>query len=279
MPIDIKKLTAQYWNSEYGARRTECVCFGGGLEMETDYRTYFEAKHLKKIVPFDRNMSLLELGSGNGRWAPILAPLVAQYEGVDFSEILLRKAKRTAEENGLKNVHFHQCSVTEFSSDKQYDVIYFSSVIQYLSDDDVKKTLANLAPCIKPTTVIVECSTLRHKKREVRKREVQNKGTYFSIYRTPEEIIDIFAASGFRLYYQKRTYRFLRGARSLNRFFFRGPFVPLRIALAAFIRATRPFSLYSMLWFSVVADIVWPSPWNEGDGSFDYFLFKLDESS
>ncbi len=272
MSIEPKEGIARFWNSQEGACGT-AAGFGGGYELEADYRTYFEWKHLRRIVSFDRNMSLLEMGSGDGRWAVILAPLIKQYEGVEFSEILVGIARRAAEKNGLKNVHFHQCSATEFSSEKQFDIIYFAGVTQYLDDDGIKQTLDNLAPCIKPTTVIVERSTLRYKKRETR----LIKSKCYTIYRTPEEIKDIFAASGFRLYYQKRSYRFLRGFRLLNRFFFRGPLIPLRRVLAAFIRATKPFSLYPMLWFSVVADTVWPAPWNKGDGSHDFFLFKRDD--
>jgi len=274
MSIESKESIATFWNSRQGAHGTTAG-FGGGHELETDYRTHFEWRHLKKIVPLDSKTSLLEMGSGDGRWAVILAPLIKQYEGVEFSEILVETARQAAEKHGLENVQFRQCSVTEVSTaGEQYDVIYFAGVTQYLSDEEFKQALDNMAPSMKPTTVIVERSTVRYKKREVR----NMKATCYTIYRTPEEIKDIFAASGFRLYYQNRSYRFLRGFNLLNRFFFRGPFAPLKHALAALIRTTKPFSLYPMLWFSVVADTVWPAPWNKGDGSHDFFLFKRDEA-
>ena len=44
--------------------------------LEAPYRRYFETRHLKKIVRFHERMNILELGSGNGRWAVSLAPLV-----------------------------------------------------------------------------------------------------------------------------------------------------------------------------------------------------------
>ncbi len=214
----------------------------------------------------------MELGSGNGRWALALAPLVGQYEGVDFSKISLKIAKRAIKERGLDNVQFHHCPATDFSSDRQYDIIYFAGVTQYLDDNEIKMILDHLSPCFKPTTIIVERSTVRYKKREIRDR----KTACYTIYRTPEEIKDIFAAFGFYMYYQKRSYRFLRGFKLLNRFIFRGPFIPLRHILAASIRITKPLSLYLMLWFSIIADIVWPAPWNKGNGSHDFFLFKRE---
>ena len=82
-----------FWNTEQGVHKTSVGGLGGGEELESDYRAYFELKHLKNIVPFDPKNSLLELGSGKGRWALVLAPLVGQYEGVDFSEISLKAAK------------------------------------------------------------------------------------------------------------------------------------------------------------------------------------------
>lgn len=63
MSIEPKESVARFWDSQQGTCHT-VTGFGGGYEFETDCRTHYEWKHLKKIVSLDRNTSLLEIGSG-----------------------------------------------------------------------------------------------------------------------------------------------------------------------------------------------------------------------
>ncbi len=61
MSIEPKEGIARFWNSQQGTSHT-ATGFGGGHELEADYRTYFEWKNLKRIVSFNRNMSSSVLG-------------------------------------------------------------------------------------------------------------------------------------------------------------------------------------------------------------------------
>jgi SAM-dependent methyltransferase len=234
---------------------------GGGGLIEAPYRHYFELHHLRKLIRFNRNMNILELGSGNGRWAVSLAPVVAHYTGVDFTPRHIQVAREAVAAKGISNAEFREDSVLSFKGDRNYDVIYFGSVSQYLEDDQIHELLKNLSRWIAPSTIMVERCTVSYSARiEVRKAD------YFSNYRTPLELDGIFRMHGFSLCYYKRSYRILRGGRALRRRY--------EHVLPRYIWATAPLSLWIMLGMSWLADLVKPVPWPNPADSHDFLIFK-----
>ena len=236
----------------------------GGL-LEIPYRHYFEVKHLKQKVHFDQTMNVLELGCGNGRWALSLAPIVKHYTGVDFSRSALDIAQEDAQMAGLKNVELREQSILDFQGDRPYDIVYFSGVTQYLQDEEINKVLKNLAPHFKRNTVFIDRSTVNY-----REREILSTAQYYSIFRTPRELNDIFSAFGFHIIYEKRSYRFLRGGRFVRSRYLLNILPPLA-------HFTRPVSYYVMLFFSFMADILSPKPFEGGDRSHDFLIFERND--
>lgn len=237
---------------------------GGGGLIEAPYRHYFELRHLTKIINFNKKMSMLELGCGNGRWAVSLAPRVAHYTGIDVTPRALEIARDSVNALNIGNATFHEMSILDFKGDRPYDFIYFSSVSQYLDDQQIHQIMNNLARWIKTSTIIVDRSTLNYDGRQILERP-----DYYSILRTSNELDHIFQAHGFSLAYYKRSYRFLRGARFLT-------LSPLNRLLPSIIQRTQPVSLYIMLFFSWLADTIKPkpNPFDDCGSSHDFLLFK-----
>lgn len=241
---------------------------GGGGLLEVPYRHYFEVKHLKQKVCFDNTMRVLELGCGNGRWILSLAPLVKNYTGVDFGHAALVIAQEDINALSLKNVELREQSIVEFKGDQPYDIIYFSGVTQYLQDEEIRTVLNNLRPYFNNKTVLIDRSTVNYKEREN-----ISSPQYISIFRTPKELTDIYSDFGFYLRYEKRSYLFLRGGRILNSFrLFQNSFRVL-------VHITRPISYYAMLLFSFLADTINPKPFEGGDRSHDFLIFKRSDFS
>lgn len=260
------KYIKQYWNVSANELRF-CYPMGGGGEVEAPYRIFFEARHFKRMVRLARTMTMLELGCGNGRWAVVLAPLVKCYTAVDFSRPALEAARNSICEAGLTNVELREQSVLDFRGERDYDVVYFGGVTQYLQDSEIHRVLDQIAGCTKKDSVIVDRSTVNYKHREIREME-----HYCSIYRTPAEIEHIFSQHGFQKTYQKRSYRFMRGARHLpclERFIhWRSWNIP------RLVRLTSPLSLYLIFGVSWAADVIRPIRWQGGDRSHDFFVFR-----
>ncbi len=237
---------------------------GGGGLIEAPYRHYFELRHLIKIIKFSNKMNILELGCGNGRWAVSLAPRVAHYTGIDVTPRALEIARTAMDSHSIRNADFQEMSILDFKGGRPYDLIYFSSVSQYLEDSQIHQIMNNLSEWIKPTTIIVDRSTLNYPSRYVLERP-----GYYSILRTPQELDNLFRIHGFSLVYYKRSYRFLRGARFLK-------LLPLNRFLPSIIQRTQPVSLYTMLFFSWLADTIKPkpNPFNDCGSSHDFLLFE-----
>jgi 2-polyprenyl-3-methyl-5-hydroxy-6-metoxy-1,4-benzoquinol methylase len=263
------RLAQVYWNSlkETPPQLVGMTPLGGGGVFEAPYRHYFEFRHLKRIVAFRKSMNVVELGSGNGRWATSIAPLVGHYDCVDLSETGMQIARESVKAKGLSNVDFHIESIVDFSGDRVYDVIYFSGVSQFLTDDQIREVLANLSEWVGQNTIIVDRSTITFDRRTT-----MEAGNYYSIYRTPDEIKNIFGNCGYQIEYQNATYRFLRCARAVGN-------PKIRQFLASLVIAAQPISFYLMLLFSYVADTLSPSPVRyEGlRQSHDFFKFKKSE--
>jgi 2-polyprenyl-3-methyl-5-hydroxy-6-metoxy-1,4-benzoquinol methylase len=236
---------------------------GNGGLLEVAYRHYFEFQHLKSLVSLNSTINILELGSGNGRWALSIAPLVKHYTGVDLSREAIDISIRDCQVKQIRNVDFHNKSITDFLGDRFYDLVYFSGVTQYLEDAQIHGILRNLSPWFKPNTCILDRSTVNF-----HHRSAVDRGDYFSIYRTSQEIIDIFAAHGLLFQYQSRSYRYMRGSRWL---FGR----PILDVMPKLIDMAKPFSYYGMLFIFWLVDFVKPISFEQRGWSHDFFLFKM----
>lgn len=235
---------------------------GGGGLVEVWYRHYFEFRHLKKICRFRKDMKVLELGCGNGRWALSIAPKVKYYTGVDFSKLALQVAQEQVKKKRLQNVLLIEKDIAEFISPDTYDVIYFSGVSQYLSDEDLKLTLGHIRACCHPATVIVDRSTINLKHREILEKE-----GYWALFRTANELEQLLKTIGFALIYKKRSYRFLRGAK-----LFHHP--RLKNLLTMLVFWTRPISFHLLHLATILADACNPVSFEGGERSHDFIVFK-----
>ena len=235
---------------------------GGGGLVEVWYRHYFEFRHLKRICRFRKDMKVLELGCGNGRWALSIAPKVKDYVGVDFSKSALRVAQKQIKKNKLQNVLLIEKNITEFISSDTFDVIYLSGVSQYLTDEEFKLTLGHIRTSCLPATVIVDRSSIN-----VKQREIMENRNYWALFRTPDELAMLLKTIGFALVYKKRSYRFLRGAKLLLH-------RRLKNLLTMLVYWTRPLSFHLLHLITILADALKPVSFEGGERSHDFFVFK-----
>ncbi|MBY6916660.1 class I SAM-dependent methyltransferase [Clostridium botulinum] len=251
-------LTKDYWNSigDTGSGAFGIGSFGDGGDCEVLYRHYLEIKHLNKILKFNKSMKVLELGCGAGRFAYSIAPYVDKYVGIDYSLEGIQIAKEVCENAAIDNVDFIQASIIDFDYSEKFDVIYFGGVIQYLNDEDIKKTLTNLKNFIKEDTIIIDRSSVRNNVRHI-----ADSILYYCIYRTPREIEILFKEADFKLIYRKRSYRFLRCGNFLKKHYDK-------------VQKFKPVSFIIMNYVSLVFDKFIYSDLRGNYLSHDFFVFK-----
>ena len=206
-----------YWNEITDIAGV--VPFITGLKLEIPYRCYSELKTFLSLVSLNKNVSFLELGCGAGRWALAVAPSVKQYTGVDFSDVLLKAARCKTGNANLKNTIFEEMDLIHFlkNTTETFDVIYFSGVSLYFSDESLEQVIDLAVPRLNPGGRIIERTTTSLHRHEI------NNESYFGIYRTSQELIELFSCNKSLKYKNsERSYVFPRGIfllRLIDRFY------------------------------------------------------------
>lgn len=192
----------RYWNTQAVAAPEmlgvapmgECGFF------EVLYRHREEVRHLTRLVAFNKQTSVLELGSGNGRWIESIAPRVKYYEAVDFSDQMIATASARIRSLRLDNVQLFQAKIQDHVPTRTFDVIYFGGVSQYLQDGELLQLVSRLRNYLSVTGVLVERSTLHRYDRKIKM------DGYACIYRTADELAEIFGNAEYTKSYHRESY-------------------------------------------------------------------------
>lgn len=231
-----KSKTKGFWDSVAESTDAEGQTYAGMLSAENQYYTLLreelEQLHLTKIVDLKPTLKVLEVGCGGGRWSFFLSERVAKVVGIDFSSQMIALANRALEErskknasqnrlqntlqNPLQNTEFLECELTEYETTETFDLIYFSGVLQYLDDNDIKASLQKARTLLAPGGTLVSRDTVETKTRSVLD------GDYPVIYRTQSEYQALFEEMAFSLSYSKISQHANRFASFCSKLYERG---------------------------------------------------------
>lgn len=245
---------------------------GTGDVFEVPYRHYWESRHFSSLLPKRKNLRILGIGCGAGRWALTLAPHAELYTGIDVSAGQLDVARRAATAAGIPNIFFEQVSALEYrpQDGQMFDIISFEGILQYLDDDQCAAILIKAQAWLAEGGLVIDRSTIV---RELERHEVAN-DNYFCVYRTAAELQAMFESARFTLQYQRRTYRYLRFASLWKR-------GAVRSVFAAGTRYAPWLTFRLMYALSLCVDLVRGEAGSEPDGHFyshDFHVFLPTEN-
>lgn len=92
-------------------------------------------KILNKYIKEKKNATLLDVGCGTGDYSIKLAKLGFYVTAFDFSEYAIKKAVSNCKELGIENVNFQLDDITKFNTNKKFDVILISEVLEHIDND------------------------------------------------------------------------------------------------------------------------------------------------
>ncbi len=141
--MDVKKVIMEYWNSrgESYDRSPGHVC------LPELWRSVFEDV-------FDSEMRILDVGTGTGFLALILAELGHEVVGLDISEGMLRVARKKAMERGLK-IHFKLGDAENLPfKDESFDAVVCRHLMWTLPNP--KRALGEWARVAREKVVVVD---------------------------------------------------------------------------------------------------------------------------
>ena len=105
------------------------------IKQRNQYITDVSRKFLSK------KSKILDVGSGSGELVISLLKLGFDAQGIDFSESMIKKAKRQAMKNKVEKNKFICDSFFDYSFDGTFDLICANGFIEYISEDQFKEFL------------------------------------------------------------------------------------------------------------------------------------------
>jgi ubiquinone/menaquinone biosynthesis C-methylase UbiE len=237
-------------------------------KLAAQYRKYKEEEHFDRIINLRKDMNVLEVGCGTGRWAFYMAPKVKKVVAIDLSENMIDIAKNKQKNENVNNIEFYCGSASEFDADEKFNLVYFSGVLPYISDDDINDLLNKLPKWMDKGGVCLSRDSVSLKKR------IDLTEGYPVIYRTRGEYIKIFKKNNLYLTYNEENYKqtmsSFASAYFLNRFF---PNSRLRI-LILLEKLIRPLDIFLRFFYEkIIPRYGFYQP--KFQLSHDFFIYKF----
>ena len=268
--IDYQKVNAFWDKSAVNSAYEDDIQTGMMVKnkLSAQYRKYQEEEHFSEIIKFKKDMNVLEIGCGTGRWAFYMAPKVKKVVAIDASENMIKNAKNKQKKRNIKNIKFYCRSGCGFETSQRFDVIYFSGVLEYIMDSDVNLILNKAARWLNKGGVCASRDTVTLKQRVV------EAGDYPAIYRTKEEHIKMFAENNLDLVYNEKSYDLTMSAVAsayfLNRFF---PDAKIRTVIKL-ERLLKPSEFLLQFILKHSQNPKWRAIASNNVSTHDFFLFR-----
>ena len=155
----------------------------------SDLRNIKELTLLKSFINDFKDLSVLDIGCGMGRWANNLKNEIRLYHGIDFSENFVSLNKE--QYKNYNNIKFMLMSASDMDLsklDSSYDLIIIKGVLMYVNDDKLGDIFCNLKILSPHYIYIKESISILNDRLTLKNFYSQKLDTeYNAIYRTKSE--------------------------------------------------------------------------------------------
>ena len=154
---------------------------------------------IERFLDIRKNMSVLDLGCGVGRWGELFCPKVAHYIGIDGSTKMIERAKENLSKFNNKellvgNLRRIENEIIALHDEiQQYDIVFICGVLMYLNDSEVIAVLKQLPALINNGRQVCFIESMSQNTRLTLKDiySEELKQNYSAIYRTEEEFLQM----------------------------------------------------------------------------------------
>ena len=156
----------------------------------------------KEFIPYlDNSKCVCDLACADGEWTFFISPFVKQVDGIEYSDLMVSKAKQEAKSKSILNVSFSQGDAKTVVYSHPYDDFIMMGLLSYFNDDeDVELILNRIHDALKNNGRIMIKDSLIYD-------DIKEDGYYFynidsgyeSYYRTKKKLFDMFSKAGFEL--------------------------------------------------------------------------------
>lgn len=175
-------------------------------KLEAEKRLNTELKAIERRVELEKK-DILDIGCGTGEKTFYFRKKANFVVGIDYTDSLLDIAKERMKSD--KNVEFICAGSVEFDCGRTFDVAIVSALFIYLNDVSVVETVRNISKHLKKggIAVIKESIGVSGRFEVINTYSEELKTVYNGIYRSGEEIVDLFECNGFKLLSEDMLYQ------------------------------------------------------------------------
>ncbi len=173
-------------------------------ELAIERDNFEKHKFFELVNLTHKELKILDIGCGVGRWGFHLADFADTYLGFDYSDTFINIAKEKAENENLNHLNFQVLSAIDFSINDlvikpPFDLILIAGVLAYLNDDDCINLLNKVEASISIDSLFYLREPIAIENRltlnSFYSEEMDHE--YSAIYRTIDEYDSIFEKSNF----------------------------------------------------------------------------------
>jgi 2-polyprenyl-3-methyl-5-hydroxy-6-metoxy-1,4-benzoquinol methylase len=192
----------KYWDSratEISREKYMSMVLLGQNEI-AKYRDLKEKRIFTNFVPVTKDLVILDVGCGSGRWELYLARRCGSIVGFDLSPALIDVAQYLLAKEDINNVTLKCCSVNDYNChDRKFDIVIISSVMLYVPDSDAVQLLRKVVGMMNENGALFSMEFTG-----IRETFVSSDGK--NRFRNRSALVGLFEKSGFRL--EKEAYAF-----------------------------------------------------------------------
>jgi cyclopropane fatty-acyl-phospholipid synthase-like methyltransferase len=122
------------------------------VERFSKSQSFYRLERLLKYIQLLPDFHVADFACGNGMLLPYLAPNVAQYIGIDFSEEFINDANEKKKQLGIKNAEFYCDDINSFCENHptSYDCAFAMDFSEHVYDDEWIRILRSIKKSLKP---------------------------------------------------------------------------------------------------------------------------------
>lgn len=121
------------------------------VENYVETHSLYRIERLMKYIHLNSNYQIADFACGNGMLMSLVAPKVALYVGVDFSEEFIREANQKKEFLSIKNAEFFCSDINDFCDkhSESFDCAFAMDFSEHVYDDEWVKLLTSMRKSLK----------------------------------------------------------------------------------------------------------------------------------
>ena len=193
-----------FWDNRAKKYEEDKSLSATNLEEDQDLqklKVKLEEEKIGSIVKLSNNDICLDLGCGLGAWSTIISKKVKKVIAVDYSQNMIDIAANNAKNLSINNIEYICNDASEFMYNEEFNIIFVSGLLLYLSEKQLNVLLKNLDKYSKKGTKLIlrEPTGIEGRHAIINKYSPALDAMYSALYRTKEELVSQFQKIGFEL--------------------------------------------------------------------------------